>query len=163
MSSEYRAFRKKLGNRLRELIVPELVREGRISSGKGAEITEMTKPDFISLMGRNHIACFTETPDELADQVEMMENLLTIHRAFYDAAGNITAEEVMPEPGFFSIAQVGMSYTHANRLAVYNGETIRHDADGNMIRGRLNRDMADFEFDSRNRLTRGNDRLRIQC
>ncbi len=53
-----------------------LVREGRISSGKGAEMTEMIRADFISLMGRNDIACFTETPDELGDQVEMMENLL---------------------------------------------------------------------------------------
>ncbi len=67
---------RQLGNRLRELIVLELVREGRISSGKGAEITGMGKGDFIRLMARNGISCFTETPDELGDQIEMMEKLL---------------------------------------------------------------------------------------
>lgn len=67
---------RQLGNRLRELIVLELVREARISSGKGAEMTGMGKKDFIRLMARNGISCFTETPDELSEQVEKMENLL---------------------------------------------------------------------------------------
>jgi len=37
---------RQLGNRLRELIVLELVREARISSGKGAEMTGMGKKRF---------------------------------------------------------------------------------------------------------------------
>jgi hypothetical protein len=65
-----------IGNKIRELIALELVREGRISSGKGAEMTGMTKADFISLMGRNNIACFTETPDELTAQTEIIKKLL---------------------------------------------------------------------------------------
>ncbi len=65
-----------LGNRLRELIVPELVREGRISPGKGAEMTGTGKGDFIRLMARNGISCFTEMPDDLGDQIKMMEKLL---------------------------------------------------------------------------------------
>lgn len=68
--------KRQLGNRLRELIVLGLVREGRISSGKSAEMMGVGKGDFIRLMARNDIFCFTETQDELSDQVEMMENLL---------------------------------------------------------------------------------------
>ncbi|RLC14469.1 MAG: UPF0175 family protein [Deltaproteobacteria bacterium] len=67
---------RQIGNRFRELIALELVREGRISSGKGAEMSGMTKADFINLMARNGISCFTETPGELGDQVGMMESLL---------------------------------------------------------------------------------------
>ncbi len=63
-------------SRLKEMIVLELAREGRISSGKGAEIMEMPKSEFMGLMGRNNIPCFTETPDELTAQVEMMGKLL---------------------------------------------------------------------------------------
>ncbi len=72
----------------------------------------------------------------------------------YDAAGNITEESVIPKPEPFPFTRVSMTYGDANRLATYNGESVTHDADGNMTRGPLNGSMADFEFDSRNRLVR---------
>ena len=40
----------RLGTRLKELIAIELFREGRISSGKGAELLGVPKVDFIRLL-----------------------------------------------------------------------------------------------------------------
>ena len=62
--------------RLRELIAFELVREGRISTGKGAEMVGISKWAFIQLLAQRGIDYFTETPDELADQVTKLQRLL---------------------------------------------------------------------------------------
>jgi len=71
----------------------------------------------------------------------------------YDAAGNITQELVTPPPERFQFTTpVNMTYTAANRLATYNGEAVQFDADGNMTKGPLSDSLADFAFDSRNRL-----------
>ncbi|RKZ81207.1 MAG: hypothetical protein DRR19_22555, partial [Candidatus Parabeggiatoa sp. nov. 1] len=68
-------------------------------------------------------------------------------------AGNITQELVTPPPERFQFTTpVNMTYTAANRLATYNGEAVQFDADGNMTKGPLSGDMANFVFDSRNRL-----------
>jgi RHS repeat-associated protein len=71
----------------------------------------------------------------------------------YDKAGNITQELVIPppQPPQFTIP-TNMTYGVANRLATYNEFAIQFDADGNMTRGPLSGEMADFIFDSRNRL-----------
>ena len=62
--------------RLRELIAFELVREGRISTGKGAEMLGISKWAFIQLLAQRGIDYFTETPEELADQVADLQRLL---------------------------------------------------------------------------------------
>jgi predicted HTH domain antitoxin len=62
--------------RLRELIAFELVREGRISTGKGAEMLGISKWSFIQLLAQHGIDYFTETPEELADQVADLQRLL---------------------------------------------------------------------------------------
>ncbi len=67
----------------------------------------------------------------------------------YDAAGNIVQESVSESDIEVNLE---MSYTAANRLATYNGEAVQFDADGNMVLGPLSGDMANFDFDSRNRL-----------
>ena len=61
--------------RLRELIALGLFREGRISSGKGAELLVVSKMDFIRLLSRNGISYFTETPDELQSDIAALENI----------------------------------------------------------------------------------------
>jgi len=66
----------KVGQHLRELIALELVREGRISTGKGAEMLGISKWAFIQLLAQRGIDYFTETPDELADQVGELQRLL---------------------------------------------------------------------------------------
>jgi len=45
-----------------------------------------------------------------------------------------------------------MTYSAANRLATYNGQAVQFDADGNLVVGPLAGEMANFSFDSRNRL-----------
>ena len=63
--------------RVRELIALELFREGRISSGKAAELLKISKLGFIRLLDRYGIVYFTESPEELSDEVEALESLLS--------------------------------------------------------------------------------------
>ena len=63
--------------RLRELIALELFREGRISSGKGAELLGISKLAFIQLLSQHQIETFTETLDELESDLETLDRLLT--------------------------------------------------------------------------------------
>ncbi|MGC9357774.1 MAG: UPF0175 family protein [Anaerolineae bacterium] len=63
--------------RLRELIALELFREGRISSGKGAELLGISKLAFVQLLSQHGINYFTESPEELEAEVTMLEQLLT--------------------------------------------------------------------------------------
>ena len=67
---------EQLEARLRELIALQLFREGRISSGKGAELLGLSKLEFIHLLARHGLFYFTESPEELAAEVKMLEQLL---------------------------------------------------------------------------------------
>ncbi len=58
-----------LAPRLRELIALELFREGRVSSGKGAEMAGMSKLAFIRLLSQRGTSYFTETAEELKADV----------------------------------------------------------------------------------------------
>jgi predicted HTH domain antitoxin len=62
--------------RLRELIALELFREGRISSGKGAELLDIPKLAFVQLLAQHGIDYFTESPGELESEVAMLDQLL---------------------------------------------------------------------------------------
>ncbi len=62
--------------RLREMIALQLFREGRISSGKAAELLGISKLEFIQLLARHSISYFTETPGELVAEVRSLEQLL---------------------------------------------------------------------------------------
>lgn len=62
--------------RLRELIALELFREGRISSGKGAELLGIPKLAFIQLLAQHKIDYFTESPEELRADVAALQSLL---------------------------------------------------------------------------------------
>ena len=83
--------------------------------------------------------------------------LLSMYTYSYDLSGNITAiydkcvgtenQKAAKE----SAAQ--MEYDFVNRLIKYNGKEVKYDADGNMIYGPLNGEMATFTYDCRNRLT----------
>ena len=67
---------ERLEARLRELIVLQLFREGRISSGKGAELLGISKLEFIQLLARHGIPYFTAAPEELISEVRTLEQLL---------------------------------------------------------------------------------------
>jgi RHS repeat-associated protein len=73
----------------------------------------------------------------------------------YDAAGNIIEEKTSREAS--PQINLEMTYAKANRLASYDDETVQLDADGNLIQGPLSGEMADFVFDSRNRLIQAGD------
>lgn len=62
--------------RLRELIALELFREGRISSGKGAELLGISKLAFIRLLDRHGLPYFTESSEELTSDVSQVARLL---------------------------------------------------------------------------------------
>jgi predicted HTH domain antitoxin len=66
--------------RMRELIALELFREGRISSGKGAEILGVSKLEFIQRLSKYNIPYFTESAEELATDVKNLEQLLDARR-----------------------------------------------------------------------------------
>ncbi|HBY98363.1 MAG TPA: hypothetical protein DEP84_31210 [Chloroflexi bacterium] len=64
--------REQLEARLRELIALELFREGRISSGKGAELLGRSKLEFIQLLAQHDVSYFTESPEELVADVKRL-------------------------------------------------------------------------------------------
>ena len=66
----------RLEPRLRELIALELFQEGLISTGKGAEILEISKVEFIRLLAQHEIPYFTESAEELIADVDTLEQLL---------------------------------------------------------------------------------------
>ena len=65
----------RLGDRQGKLMALELFREGRVSSGKGAELLGVPKLEFARLLTQHGISYFTQSPDELADEVTMVEGL----------------------------------------------------------------------------------------
>ena len=66
----------RLVDRLKQLLVLELFREGYISSGKGAELLGMSKAQFIPLLAQQNINYFTELPEEVDADVADVEYLL---------------------------------------------------------------------------------------
>jgi predicted HTH domain antitoxin len=58
-----------LPQRVRQLLATELFREGRISSGKAADLASMTKVAFVQVLSEHGIPYFTETAEELDSQV----------------------------------------------------------------------------------------------
>ena len=88
----------------------------------------------------------------------------------YDAAGNITQEQSLPEAALVPIRSVVMTYEAANRADTYHSVTVEQekdillDADGNMTwgpleHGSLKRNWVDFAYDSRNRLVSAGETL----
>ena len=61
---------KELESSVKELIVLELVRKGKLSSGKAAEILEMTKWDFMELMSSHDVPMANFPTDELERQAK---------------------------------------------------------------------------------------------
>ena len=70
----------------------------------------------------------------------------------YDGRGNITSIEGKDNGNPGITASAVMTYDEDNRLVSYNGETVTYDADGNMLHGPLQGQMADYAYDCRNRL-----------
>lgn len=56
----------------REYILLGLYLEGRISGGKAAELLGLTRRGFVSLLARKGIDYFHLTPDEWAEEVDVV-------------------------------------------------------------------------------------------
>lgn len=65
-----------VGPDLRLLAALALFRSQRVSSGRAAEIVGCSKAEFIDVLDRHGIPYFTETPDELAEQVEAVRAVI---------------------------------------------------------------------------------------
>ena len=70
-----------IGQRLQELVALELVREGRISTGKGAEMLGISKWAFVQRMARHGIEYFSESPEEMSEQLGALQRLLDARQA----------------------------------------------------------------------------------
>lgn len=80
---------------------------------------------------------------------DMNSNIISQFDFTYDNAGNINYVSIEP-----SHKQTVTSFTYDNRLNAFNGNSTLYDADGNMTYGPLNGQMVNFEYNSKNLLTR---------
>jgi predicted HTH domain antitoxin len=58
---------------IQELLAIGLYQEGRISSGKAAELLGMTKREFIRFLARKGIPYFDYSSEELAEEFKVVE------------------------------------------------------------------------------------------
>lgn len=65
-----------LGPVLKRLIALGLFREERISSGKAAELLDLSKAEFIDLLDRHGVAYFRGTPEELEARMDTLRDEL---------------------------------------------------------------------------------------
>jgi RHS repeat-associated protein len=93
----------------------------------------------------------TRVYDDAGQLVQQKEVIISQFDFVYDAAGDIVQEKITPEPNL-EVNPLSMTYAAANRLATYDGSAVQLDADGNMRFGPLSGGMANFVFESRNRL-----------
>ena len=63
------------GDVIKEAAVLELYREGKISSGKAAEILGMERFEFIRYSGMKGIPYIRMTPEELEEEFKLLEKL----------------------------------------------------------------------------------------
>lgn len=72
----------------------------------------------------------------------------------YDTNGNVQTESRSNGVDPTSLMDATMTYGADNRLETFNGQAVKYDADGNMIKGPISNSgaMVDFQYDSRNRL-----------
>lgn len=59
--------------RVRQLFVVSLYQEGRISAGKAAEMLGVHRYDFVALLSRFGFSYFDYTPEELADEFQVVK------------------------------------------------------------------------------------------
>ena len=139
-------------------------RSTRYTYDANGRLTQVVRPNG-TRMTRDYDAA-----GQLVEQrdVDIDSELIRQFNFVYDAAGNITQEQSLPEAVLVPVRSVVMSYEAANRADTYRSATVVQekdillDADGNMTwglleRGSLDRDWVEFAYDSRNRLVKAGD------
>jgi YD repeat-containing protein len=143
-----------IGNRL-------LVREGGDQTGSGLRQTTFTYNLAGRLTGisRPNGNVRSITYDAAGETTQITEvtsagTPIAYFKFAYDEAGRINNEFIAPIPTTFTETTETITYDADNRIALFNGHTVVHDADGNMNSGPLNSSTAvSHTYDARNRLT----------
>jgi predicted HTH domain antitoxin len=60
----------RFGREMFETAVVKWYDEGRISSGRGAELLNLSRADFLGLLFRHQVSPFQYAPDELAEELK---------------------------------------------------------------------------------------------
>lgn len=68
--------KERLAELLQTLLAVSLFREGKISTGKGAELLGISKLAFVQLLAQHGVDYFTESPEELVGDVAILNRLL---------------------------------------------------------------------------------------
>lgn len=72
--------KSKAAEEMRNLMVLEMFKKGRISSGKAAELLGMRKRDFIELLDEEEIPFFDHTKEELEEEFKTVDLLVKSRR-----------------------------------------------------------------------------------
>jgi len=67
-----------LEHRLREMMFIELFREGRISSGKGADLLGISLWDFVQLLASHNTNYFSQTPEDLDVELDTLDKFVNL-------------------------------------------------------------------------------------
>jgi RHS repeat-associated protein len=82
------------------------------------------------------------------------ERLLVYFKYGFDDDGRITSRYRLPKPQAFTLPVNGAIYDADNRLAIWDGQSLVHDNDGNTTSGPLGAvGLVNYNYDARNRLT----------
>lgn len=68
-----RLGKEEIGAEMQRLLLLELVRDGRVSYGKAAELLGVSQAEFLTYMARHQVSPFQFTPDELSKELEPVE------------------------------------------------------------------------------------------
>lgn len=114
-------------------------------SGRLTSITDATASGEV-------ISSYEYTYDE-AGNIVYIEGVGTTPESISETASGQTTEgtAALTEAEKQAVS-IAMTYDADNRLITYGGEAVTYDANGNMLHGPLNGEMADFTYDCRNRL-----------
>ena len=61
--------KEEIREEMRQLLLLELVREGRVPYGKAAELLGIGQAEFLQYMAKHNVSPFQFTPEELADEL----------------------------------------------------------------------------------------------
>ena len=76
LAAVLQALNRPIEESARELIVLELYREGKISSGKAAELLDVDRTEFLRMSSGRGIPFLAMTAEELAQDVDTAEELM---------------------------------------------------------------------------------------
>ena len=68
-----RLDKEEVATDMQRLLLIELIREGRVTYGKAAELLGISQAEFLAHMSKHEVSPFQFTPDELSTELEPIE------------------------------------------------------------------------------------------